>query len=181
MLIGKKISVLERRKISCRIYNFFLILWRFGKNSMRKKLYGWFLFSLSFIFSLYAQKDTLRIGLVLSGGGAKGYAHIGVLKILEENNLTPQYLTGTSIGAIVGAYYIAGYSADEIKKKFREMDMKNMMQDKLPRRYLPLYEKKTGRDNFFYFPIDKKNLSIHLPRGLTNYQLFYNRLPYQFV
>jgi len=141
----------------------------------RKFLWGIWV-SLSLFLHTYAQDDSLRVGLVLSGGGAKGYAHIGVLKVLEENGLTPRYLTGTSIGAIVGAYYVAGYSADEIKQKFREMDMKTMMQDKLPRRYLPLYEKKTGRNNFFFFPIDKKTLSIHLPRGLTNYQLFYNRL-----
>ncbi|NPA42895.1 MAG: patatin-like phospholipase family protein [Chlorobi bacterium] len=131
-----------------------------------------------FLWSLLlsAQSGEEPAGLVLSGGGAKGYAHIGVLQALEEAGLTPRYLTGTSIGAIVGAYYAAGYTPEEIKRKFREMNMADMMQDKLPRRYLPLYEKKTGRDNFFYFPVDKKTLAVHLPQGLTNYQLFYNRL-----
>jgi len=140
-----------------------------------RRVWIWFTLILA-AYGAYGQTDTLRPGLVLSGGGAKGYAHLGVLKVLEESRLTPAYLTGTSIGAIVGAYYAAGYSADEIKRKFHEMDMKNIMQDKLPRRYLPLYEKKAGRDQLFYFPIDKKTLAIHLPQGLTNYQLFYNRL-----
>ena len=141
---------------------------------IRRKAWFWILMWV--ISAAYAQQDTLIPGLVLSGGGAKGYAHIGVLKVLEENGLIPAHVSGTSIGAIIGAYYAAGYTADEIKRKFRDMDMKRIMQDKLPRRYLPLYEKKWGRDNFFYFPVDKRKLSVHLPQGLTNYQLFYNRL-----
>ena len=57
-----------------------------------------------------------KIGLVLSGGGAKGFAHIGVLRILEENNIKVDYITGTSMGALVGALYSVGYSPDEIEK-----------------------------------------------------------------
>jgi NTE family protein len=126
---------------------------------------------------LHAQQtDSLQIGLVLSGGGAKGIAHLGVLKYLEENGIRPHYLTGTSIGAIVGAYYVAGYSPEQIKDILKNMDFEMMLSDNLPRRYLPLYIKKTGRNGFFYFPVSKKNLNIHLPRGLTDYQMFYNRL-----
>ena len=57
-----------------------------------------------------------KIGLVLSGGGAKGVAHIGVLKMLEEYNINIDYITGTSFGSIVGALYAVGYTADEIEK-----------------------------------------------------------------
>ncbi len=134
---------------------------------------------LLFTLPLIAQKnsvDTLKPGIVLSGGGAKGFAHIGVLEVLEQNGIYLEFLTGTSIGSIIGAYYVAGYSPQEILKKFREMNMDDFMQDQPPRRYLPLYIKKSGRDNFFYFPVNKKNLSIQLPRGLVNYQLFYNQL-----
>lgn len=63
-------------------------------------------------FPLYAQK----VGLVLSGGGAKGLAHIGTLKALEENNIPIDYITGTSMGGIVGAMYAAGYSPLQIEK-----------------------------------------------------------------
>ncbi len=61
---------------------------------------------------LYAQK----VGLVLSGGGAKGMAHVGVLRALEENDIPIDYIAGTSIGAIVGGLYASGYTPDEIEK-----------------------------------------------------------------
>ena len=67
-------------------------------------------------FGLYAQ-DTLsvqtkpKIGLVLSGGGAKGLAHIGVLKVLEEQGVEISYITGTSMGAIIGGLYASGFNA----------------------------------------------------------------------
>ena len=55
-----------------------------------------------------------KVGLVLSGGGAKGMAHIEVIRVLEENNIPIDYIAGTSIGAIVGGLYAAGYSPDEM-------------------------------------------------------------------
>lgn len=57
-----------------------------------------------------------KIGLVLSGGGARGIAHLGVLKALEENEIAIDFLSGTSAGSIVGALYSHGYSPDEILK-----------------------------------------------------------------
>ena len=62
-----------------------------------------------FIAPLKAQK----VGLVLSGGGAKGITHIGIIRALEENNIPIDYVAGTSMGAIVGALYAMGYSPDE--------------------------------------------------------------------
>lgn len=55
-----------------------------------------------------------KIGLVLSGGGARGFAHLGVIKALEELELTPSIISGTSAGAIVAAFYSAGFSPEEI-------------------------------------------------------------------
>ena len=60
------------------------------------------------------QIQAQRVGLVLSGGGAKGAAHIGVIKALEENNIPIDYVTGTSIGAIIGSLYAMGYTPDEM-------------------------------------------------------------------
>ena len=57
-----------------------------------------------------------KIGLALSGGGAKGFAHIGVLKVLEENGIPVDCISGTSMGSIVGGLYAMGYSADELEK-----------------------------------------------------------------
>ena len=78
---------------------------------------------LSFISFTNAQK----IGLVLSGGGAPGIAHIGIIKALEENNIPVDYITGTSIGAIIGGMYSMGMTPDEITEVFKSKDFKNWM------------------------------------------------------
>ena len=57
-----------------------------------------------------------KIGLVLSGGGARGFAHIGVLKVLEENNVPIDYIVGTSMGSIIGGLYAIGLSSEEIER-----------------------------------------------------------------
>ncbi len=76
-----------------------------------------FLLILILIFSsvlLYAQRP--KIGVALSGGGAKGLAHIGILKAIDSAGLQVNYITGTSMGSIIGALYACGYSADTIEK-----------------------------------------------------------------
>ena len=66
-----------------------------------------------------------KVGLVLSGGGAKGLAHIGVIRALEENNIPIDYIAGTSIGAVIGSLYAMGYSPDEMESLIRSDDFKN--------------------------------------------------------
>ena len=66
------------------------------------------------LFLTYFSLSAQTVGLVLSGGGAKGIAHIGLLKALEENNIPIDYIAGTSMGAIVGALYAMGYTPDEM-------------------------------------------------------------------
>ena len=82
------------------------------------------LLSVFYSIPLPAQYDDGRIevGLVLSGGGARGGAHVGVLKVLEALNLQVDYIVGTSMGAIIGGFYAAGYSADEIERLLVEVD-----------------------------------------------------------
>ncbi|MDD4426033.1 MAG: patatin-like phospholipase family protein, partial [Mariniphaga sp.] len=80
---------------------------------MQKSLF-YFLLMIFLSPGIQAQK----VGLVLSGGGAKGIAHIEVIRTLEENDIPIDYIAGTSIGAIVGGLYAAGYSPDEMKKLF---------------------------------------------------------------
>ena len=63
------------------------------------------------------------VGLVLSGGGAKGIAHIGVIKALEENNIPIDYVAGTSMGAIIGGLYAAGYTTDEMMQLLTSRDI----------------------------------------------------------
>ena len=80
-----------------------------------KKLYfiiSLFLITLLNLLPAQAQK----VGLVLSGGGAKGLTHIGIIRALEENNIPIDYITGTSMGAIIGSLYAMGYSPDDMEK-----------------------------------------------------------------
>ena len=76
---------------------------------------------LSLSLPLRAQK----VGLVLSGGGAKGMAHIGVIRALEENNIPIDYVAGTSMGAVIGSLYAMGYSPDEMEDLIRSDEFKN--------------------------------------------------------
>ncbi|MES1224858.1 MAG: patatin-like phospholipase family protein, partial [Bacteroidota bacterium] len=72
----------------------------------------------------FSQTEKMRpkIGVTLSGGGAKGLAHIGILKAIDSAGLKIDYITGTSMGSIIGALYAVGYSADTIEKIARKID-----------------------------------------------------------
>ena len=91
--------------------------------------------------------EDLKIGLVLSGGGAKGMAHIGALKVIEEAGIEIDYIGGTSMGAIVGALYAAGYSAMELDSIFRTTNFTNLIEDNLPRSAKTFYEKEDSAEN----------------------------------
>jgi NTE family protein len=90
-------------------------------------------------FKLHAQK----VGLVLSGGGAKGIAHIGVLKALEENNIPINYITGTSMGGIVGAMYAAGYSPAQMEKIALSTDFQDWVSGRFNSDYSFFFQKKS--------------------------------------
>ena len=79
------------------------------------------------------------VGLVLSGGGAKGYAHVGVIKALEEHGIPIDYVTGTSMGAIVAGLYASGYSPDEMVKIFNSDNFKNYYKGNLPAKYIDYF------------------------------------------
>lgn len=72
-----------------------------------------------------------KIGLALSGGGAKGLAHLGVIKVMEEAGLRPDYITGVSMGSIIGGLYAMGYSADSIASVFRNSNMNLVLSDRI--------------------------------------------------
>src|SRR5690554_2911496 len=80
-----------------------------------------------------AKKDDLKVGLVLSGGGAKGLAHIGALKVIEEAGVRIDYIGGTSMGAIIGALYASGYSAKQLDSIFTQTNFRTLIQDEIPR------------------------------------------------
>ncbi|HBY87009.1 MAG TPA: patatin [Colwellia sp.] len=101
-------------------------------------------------FSAHARD---KVGLVLSGGGAKGTAHIGVLKVLEQNNIPVDYVVGTSIGAYVGGMYALGYEVSDIEAIMLGMPWDESYSDFIPRESLA-YDKKQHRDRY--------NISIRL-------------------
>ena len=72
------------------------------------------------------------IGLVLSGGGACGLAHIGLLKVMEEAGLRPDYITGVSMGSIIGGLYSIGYSADSLEKIVKVINWDKLFSNKIP-------------------------------------------------
>ena len=82
-----------------------------------------------------------KVGLVLSGGGAKGAAHIGVLKYIEEAGIPIDYIAGTSMGSIVGGMYALGYSSDEILSIISEVDWDRLISDQVDRKKIS-YERK---------------------------------------
>ena len=89
----------------------------------------------------YSQK----VGLVFSGGGASGVSHIGVLKALEENNIPIDYITGTSMGALIGGLYAAGYSPQEIEELFLSRQFKDWAEGKVDSKY-EYYLREKGKD-----------------------------------
>ncbi len=118
-----------------------------------------------------------KVGLVLSGGGAKGMAHIGVIKAMEEAGLYPDYITGTSMGSIIGALYAIGYSADEIKKIALNIKWENVLTNNIPLDKVAFEEKPFYGRYFIELPIQNKQ--IGLPQGLIEGQeltMFLNKV-----
>ncbi len=87
-----------------------------------------------------------RIGLVLSGGGARGAAHVGVIRALEEMRIPIDAIAGTSMGAVVGGLYAAGLTGEEIERVFRQLDWQEMIRDRSPRQDLVYRRKQDDRN-----------------------------------
>ncbi|TDQ33089.1 patatin-like phospholipase family protein [Zeaxanthinibacter enoshimensis] len=125
-----------------------------------------------------AQQDgnqpKVKVGLVLSGGGAKGIAHIGALKVIEEAGVHIDYIGGTSMGAIVGALYASGYSASELDSLFQNTDFTNLIQDNLPRSAKTFYEKDDAERYALTLPFT--NFRISFPPAISSGQSIYNEL-----
>ncbi len=123
-----------------------------------------------FILSVSAQQKSTRpkIGLTLSGGGAKGLAHIGILKAIDSAGLKVDYITGTSMGAIVGALYAVGYSGKEIERLQKDIDWDILFSNNIPLQALSMEEK----DQYSRFAAELPfiNNKIRLQTGLINGQ-----------
>lgn len=122
---------------------------------------------------MLAQKQP-KVGLVLSGGGAKGLAHVSILKELEQAGVQVDYIGGTSMGSIVGGLYASGYTPDQIEEVVKKTDFLNLLQDKVERKEKPFFGREYGEKYAVTLPI--KNKSLGLPLGLSKGQSVYNFL-----
>jgi len=109
------------------------------------------------------------VGLVLSGGGAKGLAHIGVIRALEENNIPIDYITGTSIGAIIGSLYAMGFSPDEMEAVFRSPEFYEWYNGKINDKYTFYYKRYDEKPDMVNLSLDQvdSTLSFVLPTNLV--------------
>ena len=117
-------------------------------------------------------RNDLKVALVLSGGGAKGYAHLGVLRVLEKENIKIDYIAGTSIGALVGTLYSIGYSIDEIEKVLDNLNIESFLESGSDLTGLDLDKKETLKKYSFYINFDNE-LNYSLPKGLRETEELY--------
>lgn len=113
----------------------------------------------------FAQIARPKTCLVLGGGGARGAAHIGVLKVIEREHIPIDCITGTSMGAIVGGLYAAGYSATEIESVLKSIDWKDTFNDDPPREELPMRRKEDELRFLGGIELGLRDGKIALPRG----------------
>ncbi len=111
-----------------------------------------------------------RIGLVLSGGGARGLAHVGVLKVLDEMHVPVDAIAGTSMGAVIGGLYASGKSAKEIEALVRTVDWNSAFRDRPPRSDLNFRRKLDDREYLVRLPLGLKAGKFRVPRGLIQGQ-----------
>ena len=111
-----------------------------------------------------------KVAVVLSGGGAKGMAHIGVLKVIEKAGIHPDIVVGTSMGSIVGGYYSVGVSVDSIEKMVKQIDWKRVLSNKVLLQQVNIDEKENYDEYIMEFPVDK--WKPRLPSGaIKGYEL----------
>ena len=128
-------------------------------------------------FSQENKRDSTKrpkIGLVLSGGGAKGFAHIGVLKVLEEAGIKIDYIGGTSMGSVIGGLYASGYNASQIDSIFKRTNFDELINDYIPRSSKNFYGKKN--DELYAIVLPFSNFKIGIPEALSKGMYNYNLL-----
>ncbi|SUP54010.1 NTE family protein rssA [Weeksella virosa] len=135
-----------------------------------KKLFAFVFVVSSLLYAQPPQKNTQRpkVGVVLSGGGAKGYAHIGALKKIEEAGIHIDYIGGTSMGAIVGGLYAAGYTPDELSEITQQLDLTNIIVNEKNRQDIPFFNKTYQEKYILELPFN--NFKIRIPQAISTGQ-----------
>ncbi|PHI18707.1 hypothetical protein CEQ90_16745 [Lewinellaceae bacterium SD302] len=135
-------------------------------SSWRKMVYGMNKVFLILLFAanLLSAQDRPTLGLALSGGGAKGLAHIGVIQELENAGIYPDLVSGTSMGSIVGGLYAIGYSPSQLKRIAGDISWTDYFSDSYASSFVPIEQRRLSQGYQLSFPIDTGG--IVLPRGL---------------
>lgn len=166
------VALFRKEKISFCLSQFSISIW--GVTTL--------VFIMTFLFSQNAisqetKKDSVKrpkIGLVLSGGGAKGFAHIGVLKVLEEAGIKIDYIGGTSMGSVIGGLYASGYNASQIDSIFKKTNFDELINDYIPRSSKNFYGKKN--DELYAIVLPFSNFRVGIPEALSKGMYNYNLL-----
>ena len=154
-------TIIALRVLIIAVSSFLLLLIGLPKKALADKIHT-------------TEKDSLRVGLVLSGGGALGVAHIGIIQAIEESGLRIDYITGTSMGALVGGLYAIGYSSDQLMEIAKSNNFTELFLDRKNRRYISNYEKVLDERTIATFPVSRKG--IDLPAGIITGQNIYTYL-----
>ncbi|WP_194787924.1 patatin-like phospholipase family protein [Pseudomonas sp. UFMG81] len=137
---------------------------------MRRLLFC-LLLTLTTLTVFAAEPARPKVGLVLSGGAARGLAHIGVLKALEEQGVRIDAIAGTSMGAVVGGLYASGYSVEELEKLATTLDWQQALSDAPPRKDIPFRRKQDDRDFLVKQKLSfRDDGSLGLPLGVIQGQ-----------
>lgn len=139
---------------------------------MKRILSILFLLVFTLSFSQSSKKEDIKIGLVLSGGGAKGLAHIGVLKTIDSLGIKIDHIAGTSMGAVIGSLYASGYSGKDLERIFIGLDFDKLIGDDLPRASKTFYERENSEKYAISIPFN--NFKIQLPSAISRGQNVFN-------
>ena len=166
--------------MNLRMINMVFIFYSFLKSFYRLPLLT-VIFSITLFFSteeILAQENPERpaLGLVLSGGGSHGIAHLGVIKVMEEAGLRPDYITGVSMGSIIGGLYSLGYNSDSLHKLLNKINFDDVLTNKIPENKIIYLEKEHFYNSIFSVPLSFRK--VLLPTGVINGQQIENSLSF---
>ena len=124
---------------------------------MKKQIFSTLVLSMCLLlpFSLYSQEQRKKVGVVLSGGGAKGMAHIKALKVIEEAGIPIDYIAGTSMGAIVGGLYAIGYTPEQLDSMVRKQNWTFLLSDRIKRSAMSLTDSERSEKFIVSIPFTK--------------------------
>jgi NTE family protein len=127
---------------------------------------------------IHAQETSERpsVGVVLSGGGSLGIAHLGLLKVMEEAGLRPDCIAGVSMGSVIGGMYAIGYSVDSILKILKSEDLNGIITNKINEDKIIYLEKNNFQNSIISIPVSGRK--VNLPSGVTNGQVIENFLSF---